>query len=96
LLVLHVPAVVYAAAIITIGFDCPLTNLEKYFRRLAGQSEYAGGFVKHYLNNVIYPGALTPYLRAAAAGCIVVAYAVLFVRWRRGRVPARVAHSGPS
>jgi hypothetical protein len=81
LLMIHGPAVVYAAAIITIGFECPLTDLEKYFRRLAGQSPYAGGFIKHYLNNVIYPGSLTPYLRAVAAACIVVAYAVLLVRW---------------
>jgi uncharacterized membrane protein YhhN len=78
----HVPAVVYAAAIVTIGFDCPLTPLEKYFRRLAGQHAYTGGFVNHYLANVVYPGRLTSLLRAIAAACIVVAYAGLFLRWR--------------
>src|SRR6266540_3228451 len=65
----HLPAVVYAAAIVTVGFDCPLTPLEKHFRRLAGQPAYAGGFVNHYLTNVVYPGGLTPLLRAVAAAC---------------------------
>jgi len=71
----HAPAVVYAAALVTIGFDCPLTPLEKHLRELAGQQVYSGGFVRHYLSDVVYPGRLTPYLRALAAVCIVVAYA---------------------
>jgi hypothetical protein len=95
LLALHIPAAVYAAAIITIGFECPLTDIEKFLRRRAGQSPYSGGFIKHYLDNVIYPGVLTPYLRLAAAACIVMAYAVLLVRWRRGhRHPAPLSGIG--
>ena len=34
----HVPAVGWGVAIILIGFTCPLTPLEKYFRRLAGEA----------------------------------------------------------
>jgi hypothetical protein len=83
--VVHLPTVVYAAAIVTVGFDCPLTPLEKYFRRLAGEQAYAGGFVNHYLTNVVYPGGLTPFLRALAAACIVIAYAGLILRWRHRR-----------
>ena len=78
----HLPAVVYAAASVTVGFDCPLTPLEKHLRRLAGQRAYAGGFVNHYLANVVYPGGLTPILRAVAAACIVIGYTGLFLRWR--------------
>jgi hypothetical protein len=74
----HLPAVVYAAAIVTVGFDCPLTPLEQHFRRLAGQQAYAGGFVNHYLANVVYPGLL----RAVAAAGIVIGYTGLFLRWR--------------
>ena len=82
LLWLHVPAVIYAAAILTIHFDCPLTPLEKHLRHLAGQQLYSGGFVRHYLTNVVYPGALTGYLQALAAVAIVVGYGRLVVRWR--------------
>lgn len=81
----HVPLVTYAAAIVTVGFDCPLTPLEKQLRRLAGDQVYAGGFVNHYLTNVIYPGGLTPYLRGLAALCVVIAYTHLAVGRRRGR-----------
>jgi Protein of Unknown function (DUF2784) len=85
----HLPAVVYAVAIVTVGFDCPLTPLEKDFRRLAGEQVYSGGFVNHYLTNVVYPGGLTPLLRAVAAALIAAGYAGLLVRWRqRHRVPA--------
>ena len=52
----HILAVVYAAAIVTVGFDCPLTGLEKHLRGLAGGPVYDGGFVSHYLTDVIYPG----------------------------------------
>jgi hypothetical protein len=80
---LHLPAVVYAAAIVTIGFVCPLTPIEKHFRHLAGQQAYAGGFVNHYLADVVYPGGLTPLLRAVAAACIIIGYIGLFLKWRR-------------
>jgi hypothetical protein len=80
---LHLPAAAYAAAIVTIGFTCPLTPLEKHLRRIAGQEGYSGGFVKHYLEGVVYPGGLTPLLRTLAAAAIVVGYIGLAVRWRR-------------
>ena len=83
LLWLHLPAVTYAGAILTIHFDCPLTALEKYLRRQAGQQQYSGGFVRHYVTNVVYPGSLTPVLQAGAALCIGIGYAGLLVRWRR-------------
>jgi len=78
----HVPAVIYAAAILTVHFDCPLTRLEQHLRSLAGQQPYSGGFVRRYLTDVVYPGALTPFLQALAATGIVVGYAHLLVRWR--------------
>jgi hypothetical protein len=46
---LHLPAVVYAILIQTIGWPCPLTDLEKWFRTLAGQQPYADEFLPHYL-----------------------------------------------
>jgi Protein of Unknown function (DUF2784) len=42
---LHLPAVVWAIAIITVGFTCPLTPLETQLRGRAGEQGYDGGFV---------------------------------------------------
>jgi len=82
----HLPTVIYALAIVTIGFTCPLTPLEKHFRDLGHEKNYRGGFVNHYLKDVVYPGGLTPWLRALAAIAIAVGYTGLYVRWRRGGV----------
>jgi Protein of Unknown function (DUF2784) len=79
----HLLAVGYAAAIVTIGFDCPLTGLEKHFRRLAGGPVYNGGFVNHYLTDVIYPGRLLGVLRWLIVVGIVVGYSGSYLRWRR-------------
>lgn len=87
LVALHLPAVLYAAAIVTVGFDCPLTDLELALRDRAGQAGYEGGFVDRYLEDVLYPGDLTPVLRAAAASAIVAGYAGLVARRRRRPAP---------
>jgi Protein of Unknown function (DUF2784) len=75
----HVPVVVWAVAIVAIGFTCPLTPLEKFLRRRAGAEAYDGGFIDHYLDGVVYPGRYTPLARAFVAALIVVGYAGLLV-----------------
>lgn len=80
---LHVPAAVYGLTIVTVGFDCPLTPLEKHLRRRAGDAGYEGGFVDHYLEGVVYPGDATPLLQAVGAAAVVAGYAGL--EWRRRR-----------
>ncbi|MGQ9504639.1 MAG: DUF2784 domain-containing protein [Thermogutta sp.] len=37
-----------------IGVICPLTHLENYFRKLAGQSGYSGTFIGHLLESLLY------------------------------------------
>lgn len=70
----HVPSVIWAAGIVFVGYDCPLTPLEKLFRRRAGEEDYDGGFVDRYVEGVIYPERYTPHLRALVAVAIVVGY----------------------
>jgi hypothetical protein len=72
---LHLPAVVWGAAIVVIGFDCPLTPLEKWLRERGGEAAYEGGFVDRYVEGVVYPDEFTPYLRGLAALLIVIGYA---------------------
>lgn len=82
---LHLPAVVWGIAIITVGFTCPLTPLEAQLRGRAGEQGYDGGFVDRYIEGVIYPGVLTPLVRALIAAAVLVGYAGMFSRRRRGR-----------
>jgi hypothetical protein len=86
----HVPAVVWAAAIVGIGFTCPLTPLEKAFRRRAGGTTYQGGFIDHYLTGVIYPGRYLGLARALVLLLIVVGYAGLVLRWRSAKLRSHV------
>jgi len=80
LLWLHVPAVTYALVIVTVGFDCPLTPLEKHLRHAAGQAGYAKGFVDHYLTGVLYPDRLLVLAQALVAAAVITSYARLLLR----------------
>jgi uncharacterized protein DUF2784 len=82
---LHVPAVAWGVGIIALGYECPLTPLEKWLRRRAGDEGYEGGFVDRYVEDVIYPEEFTPLLRALAAVMIIAGYVRLFTRGAPGR-----------
>ena len=85
----HIAVVAWAAAIVTVGFTCPLTPLEKLLRERAGHTSYDGGFIDHYLSGVVYPGRFTALARLLVGALIVAGYAALLARNRRR------AHSGP-
>ena len=84
---LHVPVAVYGATIEFLGFTCPLTPLEKHYRRLGGESGYEGGFVEHYVTSLIYPDGLTRGIQVALGiGVLLlngIIYGVLLRRRRR-------------
>ncbi len=86
----HLPCALWAVAIEWGGWICPLTPLEVFFRRCAGQAGYAGGFVQHYLLPVIYPHNLTREIQVGLGiGVLLVnllAYALVV---RRMRSPKR-------
>jgi Protein of Unknown function (DUF2784) len=86
---LHLPALAWAVGIVTVGYECPLTALENRLRRLGGEGAYPGGFVDHYIENVLYPQRLTPLLLILAGGTVVVGYVALLTD-RRRRVAPRV------
>jgi hypothetical protein len=79
---LHVPAVAWGLGIVTVGYDCPLTPIEKDLRRLGDQAGYEGGFVDRYVENVIYPESYTSLLRASAAALIIAGWAGSLVKLR--------------
>ncbi len=56
---LHVPALLWGAAIECVSGVCPLTPLENQWRIQAGESGYPHGFIEQYLTPLIYPAGLT-------------------------------------
>lgn len=77
---LHLPTALWGAAIELGGFVCPLTPLEVYLRRCAGETGYSGGFVEHYVIPIIYPGVLTRTLQVGL-GVGVVTLNVAVYAW---------------
>ncbi len=70
---IHVPAALWGILITFIGWTCPLTPLENYFRRLGGEAGYTGGFIEHYLVPLVYPAGVDP------AGWILLGIAVVAI-----------------
>jgi hypothetical protein len=92
----HLPAVAWGAAIVTVGFTCPLTRIEQYLRDRGGEQGGDAGFIDRYLEGVLYPGELTPVLQALIAAAVVVSYAGALRRWRLARAAGAGIGSGPA
>ena len=84
---LHVPAVLWGAAIEFVGGVCPLTPLENQWRVQAGESGYPHSFIEQYLAPLIYPAGLTPSVQIClGAGVLLInmaIYGFLLYRARR-------------
>ncbi len=84
---LHIPTVLYGAAIEVVGGTCPLVPLENRLRRAGGQPEYHGSFLGHYLAGGIRPEQwerAEPWLGAAALLGNIVIYGYLVSSVRGG------------
>ena len=69
---LHLPAVLWAAAIEFRHGICPLTPLEQGLRRAAGEAGYSGSFIEHYLLPIIYPSGLDERLQYILGALVIV------------------------
>ncbi|WP_439853058.1 DUF2784 domain-containing protein [Pseudomonas syringae] len=78
LALLHVPAIVWGAAVEFLHLYCPLTPLENALRSKAGEQGYEGGFVEHYLIPLIYPAGLTPGIQLWLGGFVLVINAAVY------------------
>ena len=76
-LYLHVPAAVWGTLIEFLGWRCPLTPLEQYFRQLNGLS-YQGGFMDHYILPLIYPAGYTRQMQIFFGISVVVVNGVIY------------------
>ena len=75
--VAHVAAIGIVVAESWLGFVCPLTTLEMWLRSRAGATSYGGGFIEHWLQQLLYYSA-SPWVFVAA----YTAFALLvFATW---------------
>jgi Protein of Unknown function (DUF2784) len=88
----HLPAMVYGALIEFVGFTCPLTPLQNYLARRGGETAYHGGFISHYLVQVIYPRGLTRPIQIGLGLFVLLVAAIGYAGYLRSRqlVPRRV------
>lgn len=81
---LHLPAAVWGAAVELFGWYCPLTGVENWLRRAAGDAGYSAGFVEQYLLPILYPARLTPGIQLALGVLLVAVNVIIYVLvWRR-------------
>jgi hypothetical protein len=80
----HLAALAAAATSVGVGFDCPLTHVEKWLRRLGGEHPYRGGFIDHYVAGTLSPGE-DRLAQLVVAAVVIGVYGTLAVRHRRTR-----------
>jgi hypothetical protein len=76
----HVPAVMWAAYIELSGGLCPLTPLENWLRMRGDAEGYAGDFLGHYLQDLLYPGFLTRTIQLVMGIGVVAINVLIYVR----------------
>jgi uncharacterized protein DUF2784 len=77
---IHVPAAAWGALIEFAGWFCPLTSLENFLLRRAGEAGYSGGFVSHYIFALIYPAGLTRGIEIAIGAFVLLLNTGIYVR----------------
>lgn len=75
---LHIPAAIWAAVIIMLGWICPLTPLENMLRQAGGVEAYSSGFIEYYLLPVIYPSGLDREMFIVMGIVVIVINAIVY------------------
>ncbi|NYH50921.1 hypothetical protein HNR06_000510 [Nocardiopsis arvandica] len=87
----HVACALYGLGITVIGWPCPLTHVEHWARRRAGQAGLPeSGFIDHYLTGIVYPAEHLLTLQLAVAATVLASWAghVLLTRRRKRHTAA--------
>lgn len=75
----HVPVVIWGILISLFRWVCPLTPLENYFRMIAGEQGYEGGFIANYILPLVYPAGMTRELAISMGVFVLVWNGLLYV-----------------
>jgi hypothetical protein len=90
----QLPAMIYGVLVELIGFACPLTALQNYLLRRGGQAGYRGGFISHYLIQVIYPPGLTRGMQVGLGLLVVIIAVIGYGGYLRRHRPVRAWRAG--
>jgi hypothetical protein len=94
LMLLHLFAATWGALVEFSGWLCPLTPLENWLRLQGGEQAYRDSFLAHYLEPLLYPGALTREWQVALGTGVVVVNVAVYWWWWRHRT-RRGSEDGP-
>ena len=87
---LHVPAAIWGALIVMVGWICPLTPIENALRQASGGEAYSGCFIERYLVPVIYPSGLNREIFIAMGVFVIVinviVYCLFFIKNKKQAV----------
>ncbi len=87
-IVVHVCLAVWGVLNAVVKVPCPLTEMEDWARRRAGEEGLPRGFIDHYLTGVVYPEEHVVTFQLCLAGLIAVSWVGYAFRWRRRRQAA--------
>src|SRR5881296_2100523 len=80
----HLPAVLWAAAVEFVGWICPLTPLETWLRMQGGDGGYSSDFIEHYVLPRLSRVGLTTEVKIALRAVVLVVNIVIYGWvWRR-------------
>ena len=85
---LHLALAGWGFSTIVFGFNCPLTYVEDWARKHAGERGLSTGFIDTYLEGVIYPQSMAGAIQALGAVIVAVSWIGAFILWRRRRALA--------
>ena len=81
----HLFVGVWNLAIVVLDFGCPVTALEKHWRREGGEQPYTSGFIQHYIDGTVYPAGYTWVAEKVGFALLVISYVGLYFISRRTR-----------
>jgi len=77
---IHIPCVIWATLVEIMGWTCPLTPLENYWRQKAGALPYRVDFIEQHVLPLLYPVSLTRRDQICL-GLLVVVFNVVVYAW---------------
>jgi hypothetical protein len=67
----HLGAAAWGVAVTALSLDCPLTWLQDWARRRAGEHALSGGFIDTYLTGVVYPARYAGLIQILVGAVVV-------------------------
>jgi len=78
----HLAAAGWGLVITVFRLNCPLTFVEDWARRRAGEHGLSAGFIDTYLTGVIYPARYVTLIQVLVGVVVAASWAGVLVRWR--------------